>query len=77
MSYREKSPKLTWDERKKYILSSSAMTIGLLILTLILAPNFGTAGTLMSIVTGLATTAALVFVFIHIYVVFFNDLDNF
>lgn len=77
MSYREKTPKLTWDERKTMIFASAALFVGFLVLTLVLAPSFGSAGTLMSVVTGLACIAALVFVFIHIYVVFFHDLDNF
>lgn len=66
----------TWSERKKYIFATTKLTAVFLILTLIL-PTFGLAGIWMGILTGFATVASLICLFVHIYIVSFSDCKDF
>lgn len=66
----------TWAERKKYVYASSALAGMFLFLTLILS-KLGIAGAWMAVVTGFATVASLIYLFVHIYIISFSDCEDF
>lgn len=72
----EKKQLTTWVTRKKYIYASAALIGTFGILTLIL-PHFGFAGVWLAIMTGLATAASIIYLFVHIYIIFYNDCKDF
>lgn len=72
----KKTMLITWATRKPYILASAKLAGMFLILTLIL-PNFGFPGIWMAILTGISTCLSLIYLFVHIYIISFNDCADF